>query len=66
VEGVDGTAITCRAITKRYRDVVALDALDALDLEVPRGSLFGFLGPNGSGKTTVMRLLLGLARPTGE
>ncbi len=36
-------------------------AVDALDLSVPRGSVFGFLGPNGSGKTTTIRLLLGLA-----
>jgi ABC-type multidrug transport system ATPase subunit len=40
-------------------------AVDALDLAVPRGSIFGFLGPNGSGKTTTIRVLLGLARATG-
>jgi ABC-2 type transport system ATP-binding protein len=39
-------------------------AVDALDLEVPEGGVFGFLGPNGSGKTTTIRCLLGLARPT--
>ncbi len=39
-------------------------ALDGLDLAVPRGGVHGFLGPNGSGKTTTVRLLLGLARPT--
>jgi ABC-2 type transport system ATP-binding protein len=39
-------------------------ALDGVSLEVPRGSAFGFLGPNGSGKTTTLRLLTGLARPT--
>src|SRR3954469_25257987 len=39
-------------------------AVDALDLEVPAGGVFGFLGPNGSGKTTTIRCLLGLARPT--
>jgi ABC-2 type transport system ATP-binding protein len=39
-------------------------ALDGLDLAVPRGGVHGFLGPNGSGKTTTLRLLLGLARPT--
>ena len=39
-------------------------AVDGLDLEVPAGGVHGFLGPNGSGKTTTIRLLLGLARPT--
>jgi ABC-2 type transport system ATP-binding protein len=48
-------------LTKRYGDVVALDGLD---LEVTTGETLGFLGPNGSGKTTTIRLLLGLIRPT--
>ena len=48
-------------LTKRYGDVVALDALT---LRIPRGGVFGFLGPNGSGKTTTMGMLLGLVRPT--
>jgi ABC-type multidrug transport system ATPase subunit len=39
-------------------------AVDELDLSVPRGSVFGFLGPNGSGKTTTIRMLLGLAAAT--
>ncbi len=39
-------------------------ALDGLDLAVPRGGVHGFLGPHGAGKTTALRLLLGLARPT--
>jgi len=39
-------------------------AVADLDLEVPRGSVFGFLGPNGSGKTTTIRMLLGLVRPS--
>ncbi|MDQ1526623.1 MAG: type transport system ATP-binding protein, partial [Microbacteriaceae bacterium] len=39
-------------------------AVDSVDLAVPRGSVFGFLGPNGSGKTTTIRLLLGLASPS--
>jgi len=46
------------------RDFQTVRALDHLDLEVPVGSLFGFLGPNGSGKTTTIRLLLGLLKPT--
>ena len=39
-------------------------ALDDTTLEVPAGIIFGFLGPNGSGKTTMIRLLLGLLEPT--
>ncbi|MDC3402464.1 ABC transporter ATP-binding protein [bacterium] len=39
-------------------------AVDGLDLEVPEGGVYGFLGPNGSGKTTTIRCLLGLAQPT--
>jgi ABC-2 type transport system ATP-binding protein len=39
-------------------------AVDGLDLTVPEGGVFGFLGPNGSGKTTTIRCVLGLARPT--
>ncbi len=54
-------AIVCRALTKRYG---AVTALDALDLEVPAGSVFGFLGPNGAGKTTTIRLLASLAQAT--
>jgi ABC-type multidrug transport system ATPase subunit len=54
-------AIATRALTKRYRDVLALDALD---LEVRRGEIYGFLGRNGAGKTTTIRMLLGLIRPT--
>lgn len=54
-------AIATTGLTKHYGDVVALESLD---LEVRRGEIFGFLGPNGSGKTTTIRLLLGLVRPT--
>ncbi len=39
-------------------------AVAGIDLAVPRGSVYGFLGPNGSGKTTTIRMLLGLIQPT--
>ena len=48
-------------LTKRYGDILAVDELS---LEVPRGQVFGLLGPNGSGKTTTMGMLLGLVKPT--
>ena len=48
-------------LTKRYGRILAVDRLS---LEVPRGHVFGLLGPNGSGKTTAMSMLLGLVRPT--
>ncbi|HEU5484185.1 MAG TPA: ATP-binding cassette domain-containing protein [Microlunatus sp.] len=50
-----------RGLTKRFRHQVAVDAVD---LAVPAGAVYGFLGPNGSGKTTTIRMLLGLIRPT--
>ena len=46
------------------RDFETVRAVDGLDLTVESGTLFGFLGPNGSGKTTTIRLLLGLLEPT--
>lgn len=46
--------------TQLTRSFGALKAVDRLTLEIPRGTVFGFLGPNGSGKTTTIRLLLGL------
>ncbi|MEW2547887.1 ABC transporter ATP-binding protein [Streptomyces sp. NPDC047002] len=54
--------IEARGLTKRYRGGQL--AVDGLDLVVPEGSVFGFLGPNGSGKTTTIRMLLGLVQPT--
>ena len=54
-------AIETRGLTKRFGHQTAVNDID---LAVPRGSVFGFLGPNGSGKTTTIRLALGLAAPT--
>ena len=53
--------IETELLTKKYGDVIAVDQLS---LRVPRGGVFGFLGPNGSGKTTTMGMLLGLVHPT--
>jgi len=50
-------AIQTEGLTKRFGE---LAAVDGIDLAVPVGSVFGFLGPNGSGKTTTIRVLLGL------
>jgi ABC-2 type transport system ATP-binding protein len=55
-------AISTSELTKRFRGGQL--AVDHLDLAVPPGSVYGFLGPNGSGKTTTIRMLLGLAFPT--
>ncbi len=55
------SVINTQGLSKAYGDV---QALKSLDLQVPKNSIFGFLGPNGSGKTTTIKLLLGLARPT--
>ena len=51
-------AIHTVGLTKRFG---THNAVDQIDLQVPRGSIFGFLGPNGSGKTTTIRMLMGLA-----
>jgi len=59
--------IEARNLTKVYRDFWGrqkVRALKALDLEIRKGEIFGLLGPNGSGKTTTMKLLLGLLFPT--
>lgn len=54
-------AIRTEALAKVFR---RQRAVDGIDLAVPRGSVFGFLGPNGSGKTTTIRMLLGLSSAT--
>ncbi len=55
-------AIATIGLAKRFRHQLAVAGID---LAVPRGSVYGFLGPNGSGKTTTIRMLLGLIQPTG-
>jgi lantibiotic transport system ATP-binding protein len=55
-------AVLTRGLTKRFHSQVAVDGVD---LEVPTGAVYGFLGPNGSGKTTTIRMLLGLISPSG-
>lgn len=53
--------VRTRALRKQFG---ALVAVHGLDLEIPRGQVFGLLGPNGSGKTTTIRMLCGLVLPT--
>jgi len=56
---MDQPAIITKNLTRKFGD---LTAVNALNLEVPQGSIYGFLGPNGAGKTTTIRLILGLIR----
>ena len=53
--------ISVRSLTKRFG---ALTAVDSIDLDVPEGEFFAFLGPNAAGKTTTIKMLSGLLRPT--
>ena len=54
--------LEAKNLTKRYGDVIAVDNVS---LAVEKGALFGLLGPNGSGKTTMIKMLTGQTRPTG-
>jgi len=52
--------IELRNVTKRFSNVVAVDDLS---LKVPKGSIYGFIGPNGSGKTTTIRMIMNIIYP---
>jgi len=63
----DGNVVELIELTKIYKDFWGrprVKALDGLNLDVKRGEVFGLLGPNGSGKTTTVRLMLGLLFPS--
>jgi ABC-2 type transport system ATP-binding protein len=60
-KGMTNTAISVSDLSKKYDDRLAVSHIN---FEVPLGSVCGFVGPNGSGKTTTMRMLLGLITPT--
>src|ERR1700733_4649589 len=57
----EDSLIATESLSKHYANV---KALDSLTVEVRRREVFGLLGPNGSGKTTTIRLLIGLMRPS--
>jgi ABC-2 type transport system ATP-binding protein len=56
----EGFAVRLRGVTKRFGKHVAVDGLD---FDVPRGVIYGLLGPNGSGKTTTIRMIMGILHP---
>jgi ABC-2 type transport system ATP-binding protein len=58
----DGPVIETTGLTKRFGKTLAVDEIS---FQVERGQVFGFLGPNGSGKTTTIGMLLGIITPTG-
>jgi ABC-2 type transport system ATP-binding protein len=58
---MEDKAIICKNLTKRFGD---FKAVDNISFDVRKGEIFGFLGANGAGKTTAMRILCGLSYPT--
>src|SRR5689334_15192149 len=60
VSGDDAYVVAVEHITKRFGEKTAVDNLS---LKIRKGEIFGFLGPNGSGKTTTIRMLCGLMTP---
>ncbi|SFD71882.1 ABC transporter ATP-binding protein [Flavobacterium phragmitis] len=58
---MENKVIICKGLTKRFGDFIAVDKIT---FEVQKGEIFGFLGANGAGKTTAMRMLCGLSKPT--
>ena len=59
---MNSTILEAQALTKTYRQTTALDHIH---LKLERGKIYGFIGQNGAGKTTVLRLITGLAFPSG-
>lgn len=61
----EGLAIETEGLTKVYgRGTAAVRAVDGVDLRIPRGEVFGLLGPTGSGTTTTIKMLRGPVTPT--
>ena len=58
---MNSKAIICKNLTKQFGN---FKAVDHITFDVDQGEIFGFLGANGAGKTTAMRMLCGLSRPT--
>jgi ABC-2 type transport system ATP-binding protein len=56
----NGVAIRLRGVTKRFG---GFTAVSSLDLDIPKGTVYGLLGPNGSGKTTTLRMIMGILLP---